>query len=525
MIPAHFVWLDKLPVSSAGKISRKDLPFPCGSETREYIAPHDRVEKRIVRAMAEVLKKEKVSVTDDFFAIGGNSLHAMELLSALESFKELTPEVLFECRTAEKIALQLKSGKASRLSERKKERLGRAARFPVSKGILWYWDKVNDGSIDLGGAYKLPKEIPLFYLQKRIQKFISRNTLFDLILEKNEKGEICQGCADKSPQVTIEHMTEEQVAELQKNIYRPFGLGESVVRIRLIDTGENRYLFFTVFHMFIDGYALSRMVGRFIRCLQNKHIPKTYYFAWAYDQHQRQKHPVFDINAAYFRNRYSDEDYDFCPKMDKVKDEGLVYCAYRSCPKAPIEQYCKQHGFSLNEFFPAAALVAQSCFNHSDKNRILNTYMNRRKEENPSGAAVHSSPVTFERETMTTPTELIRAMRAESNDNYAHFHVQDSRAHIYNGYDGPNMLLTYLGDWFAAENQEALGEELALEHGNPTNDTSYKFPIIIVKEEKEHMFLIFHVCTKGYRESTAEAFADTLVRAIDQMTEDIIAPI
>jgi acyl-CoA synthetase (AMP-forming)/AMP-acid ligase II len=79
MIPAYFVQMDKIPVSTSGKIDRKALPPPLAGESRpkldvEYVAPKTGLEKIIAETWQEVLKLEIVGIYDNFFDIGGNSL-------------------------------------------------------------------------------------------------------------------------------------------------------------------------------------------------------------------------------------------------------------------------------------------------------------------------------------------------------------------------------------------------------------------------------------------------------------------
>ncbi|MDQ1350574.1 MAG: hypothetical protein QG657_876, partial [Acidobacteriota bacterium] len=80
MIPARYMFLDKIPLTPIGKIDRKALPKPDGAIEKTYILPRDQVEDTLVGIWAEVLKLEKssISVTDNFFELGGHSLRATE---------------------------------------------------------------------------------------------------------------------------------------------------------------------------------------------------------------------------------------------------------------------------------------------------------------------------------------------------------------------------------------------------------------------------------------------------------------
>ncbi|MGB8508752.1 MAG: amino acid adenylation domain-containing protein, partial [Pyrinomonadaceae bacterium] len=99
MIPAAFVTLDKLPLTTSGKIDRKALPALDGNVVEdEYVAPRNPLEEKLAGVWAEVLKVARVGVNDNFFGLGGHSLLATQAISRVrEVFKvELPLRSLFE---------------------------------------------------------------------------------------------------------------------------------------------------------------------------------------------------------------------------------------------------------------------------------------------------------------------------------------------------------------------------------------------------------------------------------------------
>ncbi|WP_233385519.1 non-ribosomal peptide synthetase [Methylobacterium sp. C25] len=82
MVPARIVVLDRLPLTSTGKVDRRALPVP-DWQSRAYVAPRSEAEKALARVWQEVLKIERVGVTDDFFELGGNSLLSLRVISRL----------------------------------------------------------------------------------------------------------------------------------------------------------------------------------------------------------------------------------------------------------------------------------------------------------------------------------------------------------------------------------------------------------------------------------------------------------
>jgi amino acid adenylation domain-containing protein len=85
MIPSCFVPLEKLPLTANGKIDRKTLPEPVFENSQEYIAPGNENEARLLEIWSEILglEKEKISVTANFFQLGGHSLHAAVMISKI----------------------------------------------------------------------------------------------------------------------------------------------------------------------------------------------------------------------------------------------------------------------------------------------------------------------------------------------------------------------------------------------------------------------------------------------------------
>ena len=83
MVPAAYVWLQSLPLSSNGKVDRKSMPAPDAQAygTRPYEAPQGEMETALARIWAEVLKLERIGRHDSFFDLGGHSLSSVRVVS------------------------------------------------------------------------------------------------------------------------------------------------------------------------------------------------------------------------------------------------------------------------------------------------------------------------------------------------------------------------------------------------------------------------------------------------------------
>ncbi len=85
MIPRLWVQLDEFPLNANGKIDKKALPKPDATALlqQEYVAPRNETEQQLAEIWVQLLKIEKAGIYDNFFDLGGHSLHALRMLSAV----------------------------------------------------------------------------------------------------------------------------------------------------------------------------------------------------------------------------------------------------------------------------------------------------------------------------------------------------------------------------------------------------------------------------------------------------------
>ena len=85
LVPAAFVPLPALPLNANGKVDRARLPDPEPvAAATTHVAPRDEVEEALAEIWADVLGVDHVGVHDDFFAAGGHSLRAVQLVNQVE---------------------------------------------------------------------------------------------------------------------------------------------------------------------------------------------------------------------------------------------------------------------------------------------------------------------------------------------------------------------------------------------------------------------------------------------------------
>ncbi|MCY8595206.1 non-ribosomal peptide synthetase, partial [Bacillus haynesii] len=85
MIPSYFVKLDRLPRTSSGKVDRNALPEADGTliEGTRYDPPRNEIERKLVQVWREILGIEDIGISHHFFAAGGDSIKALQIISRL----------------------------------------------------------------------------------------------------------------------------------------------------------------------------------------------------------------------------------------------------------------------------------------------------------------------------------------------------------------------------------------------------------------------------------------------------------
>jgi len=138
MIPSATVWLDELPMTPNRKIDRKSLPKPQPVSESSYTAPRSREEEILQSVWSELLKRERIGVTENFFELGGHSLLAVQLVTRLRALYqvELPLRVIFDCPTIAESAVWLTNAKSADAKSPPLVRVRRKAAVKITCSVL-----------------------------------------------------------------------------------------------------------------------------------------------------------------------------------------------------------------------------------------------------------------------------------------------------------------------------------------------------------------------------------------------------
>ena len=115
MVPVFFIPMPSFPLTVNGKVDRKALPSPMSLEQAgdraDLVQPQDSVEEWLVELWKTLLGVPSLSVTDNFFDLGGHSLLILQMLVQIEErwTRSLPVNILFQAPTIRQLSALLQN--------------------------------------------------------------------------------------------------------------------------------------------------------------------------------------------------------------------------------------------------------------------------------------------------------------------------------------------------------------------------------------------------------------------------------
>ncbi|MCA1615651.1 MAG: amino acid adenylation domain-containing protein [Acidobacteria bacterium] len=297
MLPSAFVSLDALPLMPNGKVDRKRLPAPDGARPelgQGYVAPRTDLEKMLAEMWQAVLRVSEVGVHDNFFDLGGDSIHAAIFINGLQKRLGVVIYVvaLFDAPTVAALAAHLEERHASTLPARREltpiRPLARdgARQFPLSfaQQRLWFIDRLTlDSSFyNIPQALRLDGRLDVPTLGRSLNEIVRRHEALRTSFT-DSGGRAVQIVNDPAPLglplADLSHLPEaererEALRLAVEEAHRPFDLSAApLMRAGLLRLGAQEHiLLVTTHHIVSDGWSmgvfvreLSALYGAFLR--------------------------------------------------------------------------------------------------------------------------------------------------------------------------------------------------------------------------------------------------------------------
>jgi len=119
MVPSAIVQLDAFPLTPSGKVDRRALPAPDQPLSLKFTSPVTETERTVAAIWADVLKVDQVGAGDDFFALGGHSILAVQVIARVAAHfgVELSLRSFFEAADLRGFSARVDSAVRAYLAE------------------------------------------------------------------------------------------------------------------------------------------------------------------------------------------------------------------------------------------------------------------------------------------------------------------------------------------------------------------------------------------------------------------------
>ncbi|WP_268960748.1 non-ribosomal peptide synthetase, partial [Rhodococcus sp. T7] len=280
MVPAVVSVLDEIPLTPVGKLDRAALPAPVLAAA-QFRAPTTPVEEIVAGVFAEILGVERVGLDDDFFALGGNSLIATQLIARLGAAldAQIPLPALFESSSVEALAAAAESHAG--LGGRKALKAGpRPGRVPLSlaQSRMWFLNRFEPGSAvnNIPVAIRLSGSLDVAALQAAVADVVARHeSLRTVYPEIDGVGfQVAVPVADAVPDLTPVRVAEGVVLDRVVDLMSAgFDVTAGVpVRAALFEVSPAEHvLVFVVHHIAADGFSM----GPLTRDVMSAYVART----------------------------------------------------------------------------------------------------------------------------------------------------------------------------------------------------------------------------------------------------------
>ncbi len=279
MVPSAFVSLETLPLTPNGKLDRQALPAPeslaVQEEQSSHAVPRTPVEEVLAGVWAEVLRRERVGIHDNFFQLGGHSLLATQLISRMSAaLRRAVPlPLLFQAPTVAGLAASLEAAAGTgRTVTIPRREPGGPAPLSFAQQRLWYLHQLDpdSGLYNVFLAVHLEGPLDPGRLDAAVRAVVGRHEGLRTSFQSSDEGPVQVVEPAESVVLPVTDLAplppDEQEREVRRlardESERPFNLARGpLLRLRLLrlKAGEH-VLLFTLHHVVTDAWSMGILV-------------------------------------------------------------------------------------------------------------------------------------------------------------------------------------------------------------------------------------------------------------------------
>jgi len=260
MIPSFFVRFKELPRTPLGKVDFKKLPEPQKDSSTSYVAPSTAIENELVEVWKKVLNRERISINENFFMIGGDSIKAIQIAARMNKagYKLRIRDIFLHPVLSELAAGVKKSAQVVAQSLVTGE-------VPLTPIQRWFFEQniVHQHHFNHAVMLRSEEKLQVEALETTFRKILEHHDALRMTFNREGNGKISQtvlgmeyplsiDCYDFRNQEIVQVEIEETANRIQKSISLENG---PLMKVAVFHLNDCDRLLIVVHHLVIDGIS------------------------------------------------------------------------------------------------------------------------------------------------------------------------------------------------------------------------------------------------------------------------------
>jgi amino acid adenylation domain-containing protein len=385
MTPGIYIQLDRLPMTSRGKVDRKALPLPAREQNNKdnSSGPENNVQRELWKIWEKLLVTDRFDLDQNFFGLGGNSLKSIQMTLAINrSFDvELQLNDVFQNPTIRRLAQIIEARQnQARLGIKPLPEADHYDTSSTQKGI-WTVSQTEEGTLAYSSHYsfRIDGDLDISALQKAFDTLILRfeilRTSFTVI-----QGDLRQivhpSMYSRINIVDISKIPDRDtiIDDILNNAgAEPFQLDQGpLIRPTLVITDSNKYLLLlSLHHIISDEWSLNVIINELIsfytahltnglHAIRPMQTQFKDYVGWL---NRKLSGETLKQHEDFWLNRFStgvpllDIPTDFLRPKQLTHEGGLISHAISGGSLENITEFCKRKEITLSVYLLSAVYL------------------------------------------------------------------------------------------------------------------------------------------------------------------------
>jgi acyl-CoA synthetase (AMP-forming)/AMP-acid ligase II len=416
-VPREVLIVNEIPKGPTGKVQRRGLAaklgLTAGTAARAFVAPRTPLEEALVKRWAEILQIDRISVHDDFFASGGDSLLAVLVLQHVYEIAqvELAVSLFFQAPTVAEVAQHIQTMIQAGPTPRPSATFARAPRedrmvpASVAQERIWNLQHALPDIPCFNILYPLRLTSPcdIAILERSINEIVRRHDILRTTFAVTN-GQHVQVVA---PQLIVPVRFDDLRALppsgrevvghelIQDEVLHSFDLAKGpLMRVRLVHKADEEYLLLISMHQIIcDGWSLGVFADELVALYDafsagkgSPLAPRAIQYAdFARWQRRWRSNPQMVAQLAYWREQLSGPlplmEFATSAKTGTVDDlcTGRREWTLPANLSEAAKNFSHQHGSTLFMILVAALKILLHCYLGQDDLRVATNVANRNR--------------------------------------------------------------------------------------------------------------------------------------------------